>query len=89
MYAIDDFLMMSMNLSDISILKLKMLIIVSGISKSEAINLLQNIDLIEKKQNIIKKSKYQEQFQAVNLLQILIQTKQVENNRFKKLLKIF
>ena len=55
MYAIDDFLMMSMNLSDISILKLKMLIIVSGISKSEAINLLQNIDLIEKSRILYKK----------------------------------
>ena len=55
MYAIDDFLMMSMNLSDISILKLKTLIIVSGISKSEAINLLQNIDLIEKSRILYKK----------------------------------
>ena len=40
--------MMSMNLSDTSILKIKnfnYLCIISGISKSEAINFLQNIDL--------------------------------------------
>ena len=40
--------MMSMNLSDTSILKIKnfnYLCIISGTSKSEAMNLLQNIDL--------------------------------------------
>ena len=42
-----DFLMMSMNLSDIATLRIKnadYCCIVTGISKSEAINLLQNID---------------------------------------------
>ena len=40
--------MMSMNLSDVAILKIKNAdyrCIISGIRKSEAINLLQNIDL--------------------------------------------
>ena len=42
--------MMSMNLSDVAILKIKNAdyrCIISGIRKSEAINLLQNIDLSE------------------------------------------
>ena len=46
-----DLLMMSMNLSDISVLNIKgsdYHCIITGISKSEAIKLLQNIDLIEK-----------------------------------------
>ena len=47
--------MISMNLSDIAILNIKgsgYHCIISGISKSEAINLMQNTDLIEKvKQN--------------------------------------
>ena len=46
-----DLLMMSMNLSNIPILKIKnadYCCIVTGISKSEAIKLLQNIDLTEK-----------------------------------------
>ena len=46
-----DLLMMSMNLSDIAILNIKgsdYHCIITGISKSEAINLLQNIDLIVK-----------------------------------------
>ena len=49
--------MMSMNLSDIAILIFKgtgYRCIVSGISKIEAINLMQNIDFTGKKQNIIK-----------------------------------
>ena len=49
--------MMSMNLSDTVILIIKgsnYRCIISGISKSEAINLMQNIDLTEKRQNIIK-----------------------------------
>ena len=49
--------MMSMNLSDTVILIIKEFdyrCITSGISKSEAINLMQNIDLTEKRQNIIK-----------------------------------
>ena len=43
--------MMSMNLSDIAILNIKgcdYCCVISGISKSEAINLMQNIDLTEK-----------------------------------------
>ena len=46
-----DLLLMSMNLSNIFILKIKSAdycCIITGISKSEAINLLQNIDLTEK-----------------------------------------
>ena len=46
-----DLLMISMNLSDIAILNIKSAdycCIVGGISKSEAINLMQNIDLTEK-----------------------------------------
>ena len=52
-----DLLMMSMNLSDIAILNVKSAnyrCIVSGISKNEAINLMQNADLTKKKQNSIK-----------------------------------
>ena len=46
-----DLLMMSINLSDITIFKIKNInycCFISGISKSEAINLLQNIDLNRK-----------------------------------------
>ena len=42
--------MMSMNLSDIFVLNIKITdyrCIISGISKSEVINLMQNIDLVE------------------------------------------
>ena len=52
-----DLLMMSMNLSDIYILNIKNVnycFIINGISKSEAIKLLQNIDLTEKSR-ILKK----------------------------------
>ena len=44
-------LMMSMNLSDIAIFNIKSIdycCFISGISKSEAINLMQNINLTEK-----------------------------------------
>ena len=44
-------IMMSMNLSDIAILKIKNIdycCIITGISKNEAIQLLQSIDLTEK-----------------------------------------
>ena len=47
-----DLLMMSVNLSDIAILKIKgsdYCCIISLISKSEAIHLLQNADLTEKR----------------------------------------
>ena len=51
-----DLLMMSMNLSDIAILSIKKgfdyRCIISLISKNEAINLMQNADLTEKKWNI-------------------------------------
>ena len=46
-----DLLMMSINLSDIAILNIKVAdycCIISVISKSEAMNFVQNIDLIEK-----------------------------------------
>ena len=44
-----DLLIMSMNLSNIAILKIKNAeCIISGISKNESINLMQNADLIEK-----------------------------------------
>ena len=45
---------MSMNLSDIAILNIKSAhyrCIFSGISKSEAINVMENIDLSEKKEH--------------------------------------
>ena len=61
-----------MNLSDIAILNIKgsdYHCIISRISKSQAIKLLQNIDLTEKKEHY--KTKHQEQFEAVNVLQIL------------------
>ena len=54
-------LMMSMDLSDIAILNIKGAdyhCIISRISKSEAVNLLQKADLEEKKQNIIKNKIY-------------------------------
>ena len=52
-----DLVIMSVNLIDIAILNIKSTdhrCIVSGISKSEVINLMRNIDLTEKKQNFIK-----------------------------------
>ena len=52
-----------MNLSDIAILNIKgsdYHCIISRISKSQAIKLLQNIDLTEKKEH--HKTKHQEQF---------------------------
>ena len=62
-----DLLMMSMNFSDIAILNIKgsdYCCIISGISKREAMKLLQKIDLTEKISVTI--------FEAVNLLQILV-----------------
>ena len=50
-----DLLMMSMNLSDIAILHIKgsdYCCIISGISKSEAINLMQNTDLTKKSRTL-------------------------------------
>ena len=52
---------MSMNLSDIAILKIRgsdYPCIVSLISKNETINSMQNADLNEKKWNIIKHAKW-------------------------------
>ena len=73
-----DLLKMSMKLSNITILNIKGLdycCIISGISKNEAINLMQNADLTKKKWNIIQ-NKYQAvvniYFEVVNLLQVLI-----------------
>ena len=57
MSAIDDLLVMSMNLSDIATLKIKgsdYRCTISLISKNEATNVMQNADLTEKKWNIIK-----------------------------------
>ena len=62
-----DLLMMFMNFSDIAILNIKgsdYRCIISGISKSEAMKLLQKIDLTEKTSVTI--------FEVVTLLQILI-----------------
>ena len=50
-----DLLMMSMNFCNVAILKIKnanYCFIISGISKSEAIKLLQNIDLTEKSRTL-------------------------------------
>ena len=47
-----DLLMMSINLSDIAVLRIKSAdyhCIINGISKSEVINFMQNIDLTEKR----------------------------------------
>ena len=52
-----DLLMISMNHSDIAILNIKgsgFRCIINVITKNEAINLMQNADLTEKNQNIIK-----------------------------------
>ena len=53
--------MMSINLSDIAILSIKTADYccnISKISKNEAINLMKNVSLIEKKSNIIKYKKF-------------------------------
>ena len=70
-----DLSMVSMNLRDIAILKTKnsdYCFIISGIKKSKAINLMENIDLTEKKVEHYKKLNIRGNFEAVNLLQILI-----------------
>ena len=64
--------MMAMNLCDTAILSIKnanYFYIITRISKSEAVKPLQNIDLTEKKKHY--KANYQEQYEAVNLLEIL------------------
>ena len=55
--------MMSMNLSNIAILKIEnadYCCIITGISKSEAIKLLKNMDLTLKVEHYKKKDKHQE-----------------------------
>ena len=68
-----DLLMVSMNLSHIYILNIQNVdcCIVNGISKSEAIKLLQNIVLTENSK-YYKEINIKSNFEAVNLLQILI-----------------
>ena len=69
-----DLLMMPMNLSNNADLKIKntdYLCIITGIRKNESLMLLQNIDLTEKVWNILKLN-IKSNFEALNLLQILI-----------------
>ena len=67
-----------MNFSDIAILEIKYAdycYTISGISKSEAVNLMQNINSTEKSGTLwtFIKTKYQEtSFVSVNLLKFLI-----------------
>ena len=66
--------MMPMNLSNNADLKIKntdYLCIITGIRKNESLMLLQNIDLTEKVWNIVKLN-IKSNFEALNLLQILI-----------------
>ena len=68
-------LMMSMNLSDIYILNIEnadYCSIISGISKSKAINLLQNTYFTEESGTLKKQINMKSNFEAVNLFQILI-----------------
>ena len=67
--------LMSMNLSNIAFLKIKnadYCCIITEISKSEAIKLLQNIDLTKKSRTLLKKINIKSNFEVINLLQILI-----------------
>ena len=62
--------MMSIILGDIAILKIRnanYCCIITGISKNEGITLLQNIDFTEKVEHL----NHQEQFEAINFLEIL------------------
>ena len=66
--------MMPMNHSNNADLKIKntdYLCIITGIRKNESLMLLQNIDLTEKVWNILKLN-IKSNFEALNLLQILI-----------------
>ena len=70
-----DLLMMSVNLSDIYILNNEnadYCSIISGISKSKAINLLQNTYFTEESGTLKKQINMKSNFEAVNLFQILI-----------------
>ena len=72
--------MTSMNLNNIDILNIKnanYCCIINGISKSEALALLQNINLHEKMEHY-KNWRSIKIFEAINLLQILIEMKKVE-----------
>ena len=53
-----DVLMMSMNLSNVIILNVDYRCITNGISKTEAVNLLQKADLNKKKWKIVKYNFY-------------------------------
>ena len=82
--------MMSLNLSDITILKIKnadYCCITSGISKSEATKLWQGIDLTLKN-GTLEKNRYQKtsiNYLSINLLGILFFfKKKVENCKLKK-----
>ena len=69
-----------MNLNNIDILNIKnanYCCIINGISKSEALALLQNINLHEKMEHY-KNWRSIKIFEAINLLQILIEMKKVE-----------
>ena len=79
-----------MNLSDIAILNIKgsdYHCIISRISKSQAIKLLQNIDLTEKKEHY--KTKHQEQFWSCKCTSNSKLNKKVENDELKKNIKFF
>ena len=72
--------MISINLSHIAVLNIKgsnYRRIISGISKSEVINLIQNIKFNEKS-GALKKINIKNIFKAKNVLQILIETKEIE-----------
>ena len=71
-----DLLMMSTKLNNIAVLKIKNAeyrCIITGISKSEAITLLQNIDLTEKVKHY-KKIDIKSNSEAIKLLEILCWT---------------
>ena len=76
---------MSMNLDDIAIFKIKnrdYRCIIIGLRKSEAINLMQNIDMIEKSGTL-----YQEQF--LKLYWKFLFNKKSEKLYIKKNIKMF
>ena len=75
-----DVLMMSLNLSDIAIPNIHFAgycCIIIRISKNEAINLIKNIDLTEKKWNIIK---YKNLKNLLSHMKIIQKVYQVMNN---------
>ena len=77
---------MFVNLSNIASLNTKYVdyrCIITGISKSDAIKLLQKIDLTEKVEHYTK-SNIKSNVEAINLPEILIETKIVKNYKLKK-----